>query len=51
MTVERLEHKLGIKASDTAAISFVDCRVPAANLLGNAEIDVAKGFCWGYGNF
>ncbi|MFZ5562270.1 MAG: acyl-CoA dehydrogenase family protein [Pseudomonadota bacterium] len=44
MKVERLEHKLGIKASDTAAISFVDCRVPAANLLGNPEIDVAKGF-------
>lgn len=44
MTVERLEHKLGIKASDTAAIRFIDCRVPAANLLGNAEIDVAKGF-------
>ena len=44
MKVERLEHKLGIKASDTAAISFVDCRVPGANLLGNAEIDVAKGF-------
>ncbi len=44
MTVERLEHKLGIKASDTAAISFVDCRVPAANLLGNAEVNVAKGF-------
>ncbi|ANF81837.1 acyl-CoA dehydrogenase [Acinetobacter sp. NCu2D-2] len=44
MTIERLEHKLGIKASDTAAISFVDCRVPAENLLGNAEIDVAKGF-------
>lgn len=44
MTVERLEHKLGIKASDTASISFVNCRVPAINLLGNAEIDVAKGF-------
>lgn len=44
MTVERLEHKLGIKASDTAVIRFIDCRVPAANLLGNAEIDVAKGF-------
>ncbi|WP_151980328.1 acyl-CoA dehydrogenase family protein [Acinetobacter guerrae] len=44
MKVERLEHKLGIKASDTAAISFIDCRVPAANLLGNAEVDVAKGF-------
>ncbi|ENV16268.1 acyl-CoA dehydrogenase family protein [Acinetobacter guillouiae] len=44
MKVERLEHKLGIKASDTAAISFIDCRVPGANLLGNAEIDIAKGF-------
>jgi len=44
MTVTRLEKKLGIKASDTASISFNDCRVPAANLLGNAEIDVQKGF-------
>ena len=44
MTVERLEYKLGIKASDTATIRFENCRVPASNLLGNAEIDVAKGF-------
>jgi acyl-CoA dehydrogenase len=44
MSIARLEKKLGIKASDTAAISFVDCRVPAANLLGNPEIDVQKGF-------
>ena len=44
MKVERLEHKLGIKASDTSVISFIDCRVPAENLLGHAEIDVAKGF-------
>ncbi|AYA01870.1 acyl-CoA dehydrogenase [Acinetobacter sp. WCHAc010034] len=44
MKVERLEHKLGVKASDTAAISLIDCRVPAANLLGNAEIDPAKSF-------
>ncbi len=44
MNVTRLEKKLGIKASDTAAISFSDCRVPAANLLGNPEIDVQKGF-------
>lgn len=44
MSVTRLEKKLGIKASDTAAISFTDCRVPAANLLGNPEIDVQKGF-------
>ncbi|HHW2118232.1 TPA: acyl-CoA dehydrogenase family protein [Pseudomonas aeruginosa] len=46
MTVTRLEKKLGIKASDTASISFNGwhCRVPAANLLGNAEVDVQKGF-------
>lgn len=44
MTLARLEHKLGIKASDTAAFIFDNCRVPAANLLGNPEIDVAKGF-------
>ena len=35
MTVERLEHKLGIKASDTATIRFENCRVPTSNLLGN----------------
>jgi acyl-CoA dehydrogenase len=42
MTVERLEHKLGIRASDTATIRFENCRVPRENLLGSAEID--KGF-------
>ncbi|NQD92735.1 acyl-CoA dehydrogenase [Pseudomonas sp. CrR25] len=44
MSVTRLEKKLGIKASDTASISFNDCRVPAANLLGNPQIDAQKGF-------
>lgn len=44
MEMVRLEHKLGIRASDTAAISFVDCRVPAENLLGTPDIDVKKGF-------
>ena len=38
MTVERLEHKLGIKASDTATIRFEDCRVPVENLLGSPEV-------------
>lgn len=33
-TVERSEHKLGIRASDTCAISLSDCRVPADHLLG-----------------
>ncbi len=44
MTVERLEHKLGIRASDTATIRFTDCRVPAANLLGSPEVDAEQGF-------
>lgn len=44
MEVTRLEHKLGIKASDTAVINFTDCRVHKDNLLGNPEIDVKKGF-------
>jgi acyl-CoA dehydrogenase len=44
MVVERLEHKLGIKASDTATIRFTDCRVPAANLLGSPDVDVEQGF-------
>ncbi|WP_104106517.1 acyl-CoA dehydrogenase family protein [Nocardioides sp. 616] len=44
MKVERLEHKLGIRASDTAVITFTDCRVPAENLLGSPDIDVKAGF-------
>ena len=39
MRVERLEHKLGIRASDTATIIFENCRVPKENLLGSPEID------------
>ena len=42
--VERLEHKLGIRASDTATIRFTDCRVPAANMLGSPDIEDEKGF-------
>jgi len=44
MTIGRLEKKLGIKASDTASISFTDCRVPVENLLGNEEINPQQGF-------
>ena len=40
----RLEHKLGIRASDTAAFSLQDCRVPAADLLGDPEIKTEGGF-------
>jgi acyl-CoA dehydrogenase len=31
----RILHKMGMHGQDTAELSFVDCRVPAANLLGN----------------
>jgi acyl-CoA dehydrogenase len=51
MTVERLEHKLGIKASDTATIRFENCRVPAANLLGSEEIDTKQGFAGAMATF
>jgi acyl-CoA dehydrogenase len=44
MQVERLEHKLGIRASDTATIRFTDCRVPRENLLGSPEIEAEQGF-------
>jgi acyl-CoA dehydrogenase len=44
MQLVRLDHKLGIRASDTATITFTDCRVPRANLLGNAEVDSKQGF-------
>jgi alkylation response protein AidB-like acyl-CoA dehydrogenase len=44
VTVERLEHKLGIKASDTAVIRFENARIPKDNLLGDPEIHVDKGF-------
>ena len=42
--VERLEHKLGIKASDTAVIRFDNARIPKENLLGSPEVQVDKGF-------
>ncbi|KQW52885.1 acyl-CoA dehydrogenase [Nocardioides sp. Root1257] len=51
MSVERLEHKLGIKASDTATIRFEDCRVPAENLLGSPEIDTKQGFAGAMATF
>jgi acyl-CoA dehydrogenase len=44
MQVTRLEQKLGIRASDTAAIIFDNCRVPASNLLGSAEVKREGGF-------
>ena len=36
--VTKLEHKMGIRASDTASIVLQDARVPFENLLGSPEI-------------
>lgn len=43
-TLVKLEHKLGIRASDTAAIKFEDCRIPYENILGTPEIKPKAGF-------
>ncbi|MBD1551527.1 acyl-CoA dehydrogenase family protein [Pseudomonas typographi] len=32
--VDRTEHKMGIRASDTCSVSLINCRIPEANLLG-----------------
>jgi len=42
LKLDRLEHKLGIRASDTANFVLTDCRVPKEDLLGDP--DIAEGF-------
>ncbi len=44
LKLDRLEHKLGIRASDTANFVLDDCRVPKENLLGSPEIEAKRGF-------
>ncbi|MGI8631786.1 MAG: acyl-CoA dehydrogenase family protein [Solirubrobacterales bacterium] len=44
LKLDRLEHKLGIRASDTANFVLDDCRVPKENLLGSEEIDTKSAF-------
>ena len=38
MQITKVEEKLGIRCSDTVSISFMDCRIPEANILGSAEV-------------
>ncbi|MEO6472250.1 MAG: acyl-CoA dehydrogenase family protein [Aeromicrobium sp.] len=49
--VERLEHKLGIRASDTAVIVLDNCRVHESNLLGDADVDPKEGFAGAMATF
>ncbi len=44
LKLDRLEHKLGIRASDTANFVLDNCRVPKENLLGSPEVAPKGGF-------
>ena len=44
--LEKLEHKLGIRASDTGTFFLKNCRIPKENLLGSSEVKTqsSEGF-------
>lgn len=42
-TVTKMEHKLGIRASDTVSILLHDCRVPYENMLGSQANERQNG--------
>ncbi len=46
VSVTKLEHKMGIRASDTASIYLQDARLPYENILGSPEVEVksTRGF-------
>ena len=43
LSVTKVEKKMGIRASDTAALVLQDCRVPLGNMLGEPEIKPKEG--------
>lgn len=44
-SVTKMEHKLGIRVSDTVSILFQDCRIPYENILGSPTVKkTTKGF-------
>ncbi len=44
-TVTKMEHKLGIRVSDTVSILLQDCRIPFGNILGSPTVEKStKGF-------
>jgi acyl-CoA dehydrogenase len=38
LKLEKVENKMGLRASDTCTIVLEDCRIPYENLLGSAEV-------------
>jgi acyl-CoA dehydrogenase len=44
-SVTKMEHKLGIRVSDTVSILLQDCRIPYENILGSPTVEKStKGF-------
>jgi acyl-CoA dehydrogenase len=44
-SVTKMEHKLGIRVSDTVSMVFQDCRIPFENILGSPTVEKStKGF-------
>jgi acyl-CoA dehydrogenase len=43
LSVTKLEKKMGIRVSDTAALVLQDCRIPMENLLGDPEVRRERG--------
>jgi acyl-CoA dehydrogenase len=48
LEVTKVEHKLGIRASDTVSILMKDCRVPYENILGSPEVRKKDGNTKGF---
>lgn len=48
VTIAKREHKMGIRASDTAAIVFKDARIPYDNILGSPEVQERGGSTEGF---
>jgi acyl-CoA dehydrogenase len=43
--VTKMEHKLGIRVSDTVSVVLQDCRIPFENILGSPTVETStKGF-------
>lgn len=48
VTIAKKEDKLGIRASDTAAIVFVEARIPFDNILGSPDVQQRDGRTKGF---
>ena len=45
-TTSDIHHKLSLRASVTSELHFADCRIPAANMLPEVRVCVARSPAW-----